>query len=75
MKRRGCYIKNCITMRKKKERTIKKVQIVLEVEERPTKCCECVFGGKCPYACAFAGKLDCAKYDLGSVVLKEIRNL
>lgn len=60
-------------MKKKKETPEpRKVQIVLEVEENQTRCCECLFGGTCPYACAFAGKLDCAKYDLSSIVLKSI---
>lgn len=63
-------------MRKKKEiPKPKRVQIVLEVDEKSTKCCECVFGHVCPYACVFTGKLDCAKYDLGSVVLKEIKEI
>ena len=60
-------------MKKKKETpTPRKVQIVLEVEENHTGCCECLFEDTCPYSCAFAGKLDCARYDLSSVVLKSI---
>ena len=51
----------------------RKVQIIFEVEESQTKCCECLFGHVCPYACAFGNKLDCSIYNLGTMVLKEIR--
>lgn len=61
--------------KKKKQPEIKKKLIVFEVEENQTKCCECLFGGVCPYACAFYGKLDCAKYDLGSIRLIEIKDV
>lgn len=54
---------------------VKKKRIVFEVEERPTGCCECVFGGNCPYECAIAKKLDCAKYNLGTLKLIEIKDL
>lgn len=54
---------------------VKKKRIVFEVEERPTNCCECAFGGTCPYACAFSGKLDCAKYNLGTLRLVEIKDV
>lgn len=53
---------------------MKKKRIVFEVEERPTNCCECVFGGTCPYACEFSGKLDCAKYNLGTLRLIEVKD-
>lgn len=63
-------------MGKKKFLTnVKKKRIVFEVEERPTNCCECVFGRTCPYACAFSGKLDCAKYNLGTLRLVEIKDV
>ena len=61
--------------KKKKQPGIKKKLIVFEVEENQTKCCECLFGGVCPYACAFSGKLNCAKYDLGSIRLIEIKDV
>lgn len=61
--------------RKRVVTNVKKVQVVFEVEERPTNCCECVFGGSCPYACAFSGKLDCAKYNLGTLRLVEIKDV
>ena len=51
----------------------RKVLITFEVEENQTKCCECLFGGVCPYACGFAGKLDCSIYDLSTIELKDIR--
>ena len=54
---------------------VRKKRIVFEVEERPTGCCECVFGGNCPYECAIAKKLDCAKYNLGTLKLIEIKDL
>lgn len=54
---------------------VKKVRVTFEVEERHTGCCECLFGGTCPYACAFSGKLDCAKYNLGSMKLVEIKDV
>ena len=44
-----------------------KVRLVFEAEINPTKCCECVFGGTCPYVCAFANKLDCKTYDLSTL--------
>ena len=60
---------------KNEDQKPRKVQIVFEVEENQTKCCECLFGHVCPYACAFGDKLDCAKYDLGTMVLKEIKTI
>lgn len=64
-------------MAKKKEEEPKprKVQIIFEVEENQTKCCECLFGYVCPYTCAFGDKLDCSIYDLGTLELKEIKVL
>jgi hypothetical protein len=63
-------------MRKKTiEQPIKKKRIVFEVDETQTNCCECVFGGTCPYACAFSEKLDCAKYNLGTLRLIEIKDV
>lgn len=62
-------------MGKNKQPEVKKKLVVFEVEEQPTKCCECLFGGFCPYSCAFSGKLDCAKYDLGSIRLVEIKEM
>ena len=63
-------------MGKKRFQTgVKKKRIVFEVEERPTNCCECLFGGTCPYACAFSGKLDCAKYNLGTLRLVEVKDV
>lgn len=59
--------------RKKDQPKPKKVLITFEVEENQTKCCECLFGGVCPYACGFVGKLDCSKYDLSTIELKDIR--
>ena len=60
-------------MRKKKEEPKpRKLQLVFEVEESQTNCCECLFGAVCPYACAFSGKLDCSKLNLGSLELKSI---
>lgn len=60
-------------MRKKKEEPKpRKVQIIFEVEESQTKCCECTFGGICPYACAFPKLLDCSKYDLSTLTVKSI---
>lgn len=61
--------------KKKVEAKPKKVQILFEAEVNPTKCCECLFGGTCPYSCAFAGKLDCATYDLGSIKVVEIKTV
>ena len=44
-------------MSKKKEAPKpRKVKITFEVEEGQTRCCECLFGATCPYACAFADK-------------------
>ena len=60
---------------KNEDQKPRKVQIVFEVEENQTKCCECLFGHVCPYACAFGDKLDCAKYDLGTLELKEIKTM
>lgn len=54
---------------------VKKVRVTFEVEERHTRCCECLFGGTCPYVCAFLEKLDCAKYNLGSMRLVEIKDV
>ena len=63
-------------MSKKRVQTnVKKKRIVFEVEERSTNCCECLFGGVCPYACAFSGKLDCAKYNLGTLRLVEVKDV
>ena len=63
-------------MSKKKFQTnVKKTRIVFEVEERPTNCCECLFGGTCPYACAFLGELDCAKYNLATLKLVEVKDM
>ena len=63
-------------MRKKKEEPRpRKVLITFEVEESQTNCCECLFGDTCPYACAMAGKLDCSKYDLATLELKEIKEV
>ena len=63
-------------MRKKKaDNKPKKVRIVFEVDMNQTKCCECLFGATCPYACAWSGKLDCAKYDLGSLKLVEVKDV
>ena len=64
-------------MAKKKKEDLKprKVQIIFEVEENQTRCCECLFGAVCPYACAFSGNLDCARYDLGTLELKEIKEV
>ena len=59
--------------KKKEDPKPRKVLITLEVEENQTKCCECLFGATCPYACSFAAMLDCAKYDLSSVKLKSIK--
>lgn len=64
-------------MAKKKEEDPKprKIQIIFEVEENQTRCCECLFGATCPYACAFSGKLDCARYDLSTLELKEVKEV
>lgn len=61
--------------KKKFFNSVKKKRVVFEIEERPTGCCECVFGGACPYECAFAKKLDCAKYNLGTLKLIEIKDV
>lgn len=61
--------------KKKKVYKPKRVQIVLEVEEKPTRCCECMFGETCPFACELTYKLDCAKYDLSNIEVKEIREV
>ena len=34
--------------KKKEDPKPKKVLITFEVEEDPTNCCECIFGGTCP---------------------------
>lgn len=63
-------------MNKKRFQTnAKKKRIVFEVEERQTGCCECVFGGTCPFACAFSGKLDCAKYNLDTLRIVEVKDV
>lgn len=49
--------------------------VVTEAVDVLRNCCECVFGGTCPYACAFSGKLDCAKYNLGTLRLVEIKDV
>lgn len=60
-------------MSKKKEAPKpRKVKITFEVEESQTHCCECLFGATCPYACAFAYKLDCAIYNLATLKLINI---
>lgn len=60
-------------MSKKKEPAKpRKVRITFEVEESQTRCCECLFGATCPYACSLADKLDCAKYDLSTLELISI---
>ena len=59
--------------KKKIEAKPRRVQIVFEVEEGPTGCCECSFGHVCPYACAFGNKLDCAIYNLATLELKSIK--
>ena len=64
-----------IMSKKRFETKVKKVRVTFEVEERPTNCCECLFGGTCPYECAFSGKLDCAKYNLGTLKLVEIKDV
>lgn len=57
-------------MKKKKEDPKpRKVILTFEVEESQTRCCECLFGATCPYACAFADKVDCARYDLATLKL------
>lgn len=60
--------------KKRFQTSVKKKLIVFEVEERPTGCCECVFGGNCPYECDFSKKLDCAKYNLGTLRLIEVKD-
>lgn len=59
--------------KKKEDPRPRKILITFEVEENQTKCCECLFGHVCPYACAFGDKLDCSAYNLGTLMLKEIR--
>lgn len=61
--------------KKKEDPNPRKVQIIFEVEENQTRCCECLFGATCPYACAFSGKLDCARYDLSTLELKEVKEV
>lgn len=61
--------------KKKFLNSVKKKRVIFEVEEGPTRCCECLFGGTCPYACAFPGKLDCAKYNLGTLRLIEVNDV
>jgi hypothetical protein len=58
--------------KKKEDPKPRKILITFEVEENQTNCCECLFGGTCPYTCAFADKLDCAKYNLATLQLKSI---
>lgn len=58
--------------KKKEEPKPRKMKITFEVEESQTNCCECLFGGTCPYACAFSSKLDCARYNLSTLELKSI---
>lgn len=58
---------------KKKDDKPKKVIITFEAEESPTKCCECTFGGICPYTCYFSNKIDCSKINLATLELKEIK--
>ena len=60
---------------KNEDQKPRKVQIVFEAEERQTKCCDCLCWHVCPYVCAFGGKLDCDKYDLRTMVLKEIKTI
>ena len=60
-------------MKKKKEEVKpRKVRIVFEAEENHTNCCECLFGGTCPYVCGFSGKLDCSKLNLSTLELVSI---
>lgn len=59
--------------RKKEEQKPGKVQVTFEVEESQTHCCECLFGGTCPYACGFASLLDCAKYNLSTLKLVSVK--
>lgn len=61
-----------MSRKKKEDPKPRKVLITLEVEEKQTQCCECLFGATCPYACAFAGKLDCARYDLSTLEVKSV---
>lgn len=61
--------------KKRFETKVKKVRVVFEVEERPTGCCECVFGGSCPYQCAFAEKLECTKYNLSTLRLIDVKDV
>lgn len=61
-------------MKRKPDEKPKKVLITFEAELNPTRCCECTFGGTCPYVCSFANKLDCGKYDLGSIKLVEVKD-
>lgn len=59
--------------KKKEEPKPRKVKITFEVEESQTRCCECLFGATCPYACPFADKLDCAKYNLATLELRSVK--
>lgn len=60
-------------MSKKKEAPKpRKVKITFEVEESQTRCCKCLFGATCPYACPIAAKLDCAKYNLATLELLNV---
>ena len=58
--------------KKKEEPKPRKVKITFEVEESQTQCCECIFGGLCPYACSFSQLLDCTKYNLATLELKSV---
>lgn len=58
--------------KKKEEPKPRKMKITFEVEESQTNCCECLFGGICPYVCFFSNKLDCARYNLSTLELKSI---
>ena len=58
--------------KKKEDHKPRKLLITFEVEESQTECCECLFGGVCPYACGFANMIDCAKYNLKTIELKSI---
>ena len=58
--------------KKKEEPKPRKAKITFEVEESQTRCCECLFGATCPYACPIADKLDCAKYNLATLELLNV---
>lgn len=61
--------------KKEKVSITTKAQIIFEVEEGQTNCCECVFGGTCPYACAFANLLDCSKLNLKTLKVVKYEKL